>query len=262
MRTPRSRSFVALLAVLMLTLSLGACSSSSGKTTLAKPATTLAPTTEAATTTTSLPVGNSLVAQTVRSVSSVTVYTRPSTSSKVRTTLSNPNENGAPLVFLVVKQQSDGWLRVDLPIRPNGAKGWVQTSQMQVSLNPYRVVVSHSKHRLQVFRDGATKVFDVPVGVGQSQYPTPGGTYYIKELLQPPDPSGPYGPYAYGLSGFTEVAELANFNGGSGVIGIHGTDQPQFVGTDVSHGCIRLYNDDIRKLVKILPLGTPVEIQA
>ena len=52
-------------------------------------------------------------------------------------------------------------------------------------------------------------IVDEPVGVGRSDRPTPGGVYYLKELLQPPDPNGAYGTYAYGLSGFSNVlAEL------------------------------------------------------
>ena len=89
--------------------------------------------------------------------------------------------------------------------------------------------------------------------------PTPGGIYYLKELLQPPSPNGPYGTYAYGLSGFSNVLE--SFNGGPGVIGIHGTNDPSAIGTDVSSGCIRLNNAVIERLVNDigLPLGTPVE---
>jgi lipoprotein-anchoring transpeptidase ErfK/SrfK len=86
--------------------------------------------------------------------------------------------------------------------------------------------------------------------------------FYIKELLQPPNPNGPYGPYAYGLSGFTTVKELANFEGGEGTIGIHGTNDPSSIGTSVSHGCVRMRNEDITKLAKVLPLGTPVDIQS
>jgi len=74
------------------------------------------------------------------------------------------------------------------------------------------------------------------------------------------DPTGPYGPYAYGLSGFSNV--LDEFKGGDGVIGIHGTNEPGAIGTDVSHGCIRLRNEAILELVPVLPLGTPVHITA
>ena len=55
---------------------------------------------------------------------------------------------------------------------------------------------------------------------------------------------------------------LKDFAGGDGVIGLHGTNDPSSVGKDVSHGCIRLRNQDILQLVKILPLGTPVRILA
>jgi lipoprotein-anchoring transpeptidase ErfK/SrfK len=110
--------------------------------------------------------------------------------------------------------------------------------------------------------EGEREVLRAPVGVGTTDTPTPGGRYYLKELLQPPTPDGPYGPYAYGLSGFSNV--LTSFAGGEGVIGIHGTDAPDLVGTDVSNGCLRLANDVVVRLVEEvgLPLGTPVVIRA
>jgi hypothetical protein len=43
-------------------------------------------------------------------------------------------------------------------------------------------------------------------------------------------------------------------------VGIHGTNEPQGLGTDVSHGCIRIGNDAIVRLAKTLPLGTPVDV--
>ena len=46
-----------------------------------------------------------------------------------------------------------------------------------------------------------------------------------------------------------------------GVIGLHGTNDPSSIGNRESHGCIRLYNRDIEKLVPLLPLGTPVVIR-
>jgi len=96
--------------------------------------------------------------------------------------------------------------------------------------------------------------------------PTPGGLYYKTQLLRPTDaegrpfPDGPYGPFAYALSGFSEV--LYNFEGGEGVIGIHGTNEPDSLGGDTSYGCIRMSNDGIAKLSGTLPVGVPVEIRA
>jgi lipoprotein-anchoring transpeptidase ErfK/SrfK len=173
-------------------------------------------------------------------------------------TLDNPNENGAPLVFLV-EQDRGAWLQVLLPIRPNGSTGWIRAADVTVASNPYSVDIALAEHRL-VVRNGDTVVVDAAIGVGTASTPTPGGKYYLKELLQPPDPDGAYGPYAYGLSGFSNV--LDDFNGGDGVIGIHGTNEPEAIGTDVSHGCIRVDNATITQMAGILPLGTPVHINA
>ena len=133
---------------------------------------------------------------------------------------------------------------MQLPVRPNAGMA-------------YRLDVQRSEHRLLVYRFG-TLVHTYPVGIGTTTTPTPGGTFYLRELLKPPTAGGPYGPFAYGLSGFSNT--LTSFDGGGGVIGIHGTDHPELVGTDVSHGCIRLRNADITVLAHELPLGTPVRI--
>ena len=168
-----------------------------------------------------------------------------------------------PIVFLVKGDRVPDAERVEvyLPVRPNGSTGWVDTDDVSIAAVPYRIEVGIAEHRIRVFRDEEV-ILDEPVGVGRTDRPTPGGIYYLKELLQPPNPNGAYGTYAYGLSGFSNV--LQSFNGGSGVIGIHGTNEPDKVGTDVSSGCIRLNNEDIERMVEEigLPLGTPVEILA
>jgi lipoprotein-anchoring transpeptidase ErfK/SrfK len=51
-------------------------------------------------------------------------------------------------------------------------------------------------------------------------------------------------------------------DGGTGVLGLHGTGDPSSLGTDVSNGCIRMSNSGITKLAQVLPIGTPVEIKA
>ena len=197
----------------------------------------------------------SLVAQ--AEVSSVPVFDEPG-APVPRLQLSHPNEEGAPRVFLV-KAEEPEWLQVLLPVRPNGSTGWIRRSDVSLARNTYRIRVELGAHRITVW-NGDEVVHEEAVGVGRAQAPTPGGQYYITELLQPPSPDGPYGPYAFGLSGFSEV--YTSFAGGNGVLGIHGTNDPSGLGKDVSAGCIRLSNQGITKLAKVLPLGTPVEIVA
>lgn len=249
------RTLVGLVAA--ATLVVGGCSGSRPSLTQPdqQPATTVGAATAAPTT---LDRHVSLVATAVPD--EVNVYLVPDAETQPGHVLSNPNPNGAPLVFLVQDQQTD-WYHVYLPVRPNGSNGWVRAADVNVQENPYRLTVSANDHRLTLEKNGVVQR-EFEVGIGRGEYPTPGGVYYIKELLAPPDPDGAYGPYAYGLSGFSEIEELANFAGGDGVIGIHGTNDPSSVGSNVSHGCIRMHNEDITELAEILPLGTPVEIEA
>ena len=176
----------------------------------------------------------------------------------VTSALDNPLPSGAPLTFLVVEQQPD-WVHVQLPVRPNGSTGWVRADAVEVAGVPYRLDVRTAAHELDLY-EGDELVRTFPVGIGKADTPTPGGTFYLKELLRPPDPDGDYGPFAYGLSGFSTT--LDSFMGGEAVIGLHGTDDPSSVGRDVSSGCIRMRNEDITELAELLPLGTPVRILA
>jgi lipoprotein-anchoring transpeptidase ErfK/SrfK len=159
----------------------------------------------------------------------------------------------------VVEKADAPRLKVLLPVRPNGSTGWIRESAVSTFRHDFRITIELGLHRITVYR-GSDVFLQEPIGVGTKDTPTPGGLYYIKELLRPPEPNTVYGPYAYGLSGFSDV--LAKFAGGEGVIGIHGNNDPTSLGKDVSHGCIRMSNAGIIKLANTLSLGVPVEIRA
>jgi lipoprotein-anchoring transpeptidase ErfK/SrfK len=213
------------------------------------------------TTPTTLPSSVSLKA-TAR-VPNVPVYDSP-TSPKPSRTFANPwllnNDAKLPveLVFLV-EQRHGPRLQVLLPVRPNGTTGWVRSQDVTVQPNQYRITVELHAHRLVVYNGDSVLVSD-SVAVGLPATPTPTGTYFIRVLLKAPDPTTVYGPYAYGLSGHSEA--LDTFDGGDAELGIHGNNDASVLGTDASHGCIRMSNDKITMLAGVLPLGTPVQITA
>ncbi|MCH7788325.1 MAG: L,D-transpeptidase [Acidobacteria bacterium] len=173
-------------------------------------------------------------------------------------TMQNPTAVGGPLVFLVIFD-TDEWVKVLLPVRPNGTTGWVRKDDVTMSYHQYRIEVTLDEFELEVFHRGES-IFQTTVGVARDNAPTPGGLYYLTELIVPLKANSPYGPFAYGLSGFSETFE--SFNGGQGQLGLHGTNDPDSIGKAVSSGCVRLANDAIRHLAGFLPLGTPVEIGA
>ncbi|MGH9085011.1 MAG: L,D-transpeptidase [Acidimicrobiales bacterium] len=164
-----------------------------------------------------------------------------------------------PIVLLVIGQ-SDDRLEVRLPTPPVGSTGWVAREDVKVSAVSQRVEIELGAHRIKVL-DAGEVVLDEPIAVGQTDRPAP-GSYFLKELLQPPDASGPYGTYVYGLAGFT--TDLKHFNTGTGIVGIHGTPDPSTLGQDVPAGSIRVHGDVLGRLVNELglPLGTPVDVAA
>lgn len=172
----------------------------------------------------------------------------------------NPNAGGPPRSPLLIdgRAQRDGqrWVKLLLPIRPNGSGDWAKVGDVAIEPVFHRVVVDLSDRTLRHFvRDDLVARFRV--GIGAPQYPTGEGRFYVWQRVSFADASGPYGIFALGLSGFSPV--LSDWPGG-GRMAIHGTADPSDRGREVSHGCVRVYNDDMRELLDI-PLGTPVVIR-
>lgn len=190
------------------------------------------------------------------------VYESASTDAR-RFDIGAKTEAGAPTTFAIVGDASPeappkvpGWYEVALPTRPNGSTGWVPVNSVTVTKTPYRVFVDLDGRTLRVEKD-EEGVFTAPIAVGTSENPTPRNGTYVTELIKNVKPEGSYGPYAFGLALHSDT--LTEFNGGPGQVGIHGTNRPDLIGSAVSHGCVRLNNDDIQAMVDLgLPLGVPV----
>ena len=99
-------------------------------------------------------------------------------------------------------------------------------------------------------------VLRAPIAIGRAGTPTPAGSFYVRDRLTR-FAGRAYGPIAFGTS--AQSATLTDWPAG-GFVGIHGTDQPELIPGRVSHGCIRLRNVDILRLVRLLPVGTPLQI--
>ncbi len=188
------------------------------------------------------------------------VWRRWAPTTRPSMTFDTRNAVGEELAMLVTGRRTDdagaAWVRILLPIRPNEATGWVQASDVQLRPVRDRVLVDLSERSLRHVHDG--KLVDrFEVGIGQPQWPTATGTFYIWEHVPQASHTGPYGVFALGLSGFSEV--LTDWPGG-GRMAIHGTSVSSDRGQMVSHGCVRVFNPDMEKLTK-LPLGTPVIIR-
>ena len=189
------------------------------------------------------------------------VHTRHSAKSRRVARLRFFTEDGFPEVYLALEEWTDGdnqdWVKIRVPKRPNGKTGWVPRDALG-PLNVVRtqLVVNRSTLRATLYRAGK-KVMSVRVGVGKASTPTPGGKFWIREKFRFKD-TPVYGTFAMGTAAYAPT--LSDWPGG-GVVGIHGTNEPQLIPGRPSHGCIRVKNPDIARLWHRTPVGTPLLIK-
>ncbi|HZB24249.1 MAG TPA: L,D-transpeptidase, partial [Gaiellaceae bacterium] len=149
------------------------------------------------------------------------------------------------------------WFRVQLPLRPNGVRGWIRARDVVVRPVTARIIVDLSSRRVSLYQRGR-RVMWTRAAIGTPATPTPVGLYYVNQRLIPYSPYGAFGPGAIGISAFSEV-HTGWAQGGP--VAIHGTNRPELIGQRVSNGCIRVQNDALRRLfVRALP-GTPVTVR-
>jgi lipoprotein-anchoring transpeptidase ErfK/SrfK len=193
-------------------------------------------------------------------VKQVSAHAQPSNSSRVVATLSTVTGDATQNIVLLLDgvdvRSQQTWYRVRLPILPNNSTGWVPKSALG---NIYEVhthlYVDRESQTATLEKDGRV-IFTTRVGVGKSYWPTPAGQFYIRDKLT--NFNNPfYGPIAFGTSARSAV--LTDWPGG-GFVGVHGTNEPDLIPGYVSHGCIRMANDVILKLAKLMTVGTPVTI--
>jgi len=128
------------------------------------------------------------------------------------------------------------------------------------------IVINIPEMRLFYFLPKSQSLLTFPIGLGMEDWPTPKGVYkvtgkrenptwYVPDSIRntmeepkkivPPGPDNPLGKQMLTLShGY----------------GIHGTNLPWSIGRLTTHGCIRLYPEDIEFLYGKVNIGTPVEL--
>jgi L,D-transpeptidase ErfK/SrfK len=158
---------------------------------------------------------------------------------------------------------------IDPWVPENGTEIIVPTRWILPDILDEGIIINLAEMRLYYFfsvnKNRYVKTY--PIGIGRQGFNTPTGSFKITAKIKnpvwhvpgtireedpelpafvPPGPDNPLGKYWLQLS----------ING----YGIHGTNRPYGIGRRVSHGCIRLYPEDIEVLFKLLQRGTTVKI--
>jgi lipoprotein-anchoring transpeptidase ErfK/SrfK len=184
-------------------------------------------------------------------------HSRPSANTPMRGLLRARTTITEERTVVPVVAQHEGWLKVELPGRPNGHTGWISRSGTKLSLSHWHLVLDVSQRTVTVLHAGK-RVKAFKAVVGKASTPTPRGDFYVEESVAL-SRTEMGAPLALALSARSDVFQ--HFAGGPGQIALHGLRNVGGVpGTAVSHGCIRLTTPAIRWLVAHIAPGVPVTI--
>ena len=164
---------------------------------------------------------------------------------------------GSPTVVWAV-QRKGAWLGVVSTALGNNHVGWLDARRARPLMwrTHFSLEADLSEHTLLLKRDGRV-VRRMMVATGAPSTPTPTGRYELTDKLVPDRSVAYYGCCVLALSG--HQPNLRPGWAGGNRIAIHGGSG---IGTDASAGCLHLDDADLRRLMKMLSVGTPVVIHA
>ncbi len=125
-----------------------------------------------------------------------------------------------------------------------------------------QLVIKLNQRRVYIYQNQQLKT-SYPIAVGREGWETPVGEYQVIEMISQPTwehpltgdiiPPGPDNPLGERWIGF--------WTDGKNSIGFHGTPNTETVGQAASHGCIRMFNQDVLTLFEMVKIGTPVIVE-
>jgi lipoprotein-anchoring transpeptidase ErfK/SrfK len=160
---------------------------------------------------------------------------------------------------LAVVANRGSWLQVSTETAGDRGRAWIRKADVRLRDTGYRIIVSRGARRLEL-RFGSRVVFRTRVAVGSTAHPTPTGRFGVTDKLQGRRFGSVYGCCILAISAVQKKLP-ANWPGGNR-IALHGTNSPASLGQPVSTGCVRIGVRPLRRMMRNVPLGTPVIISS
>ena len=150
------------------------------------------------------------------------------------------------------------WLEVRLPAWYSHGltSGWLNAARVKLQVNRWRVEISRAAGTMKILR-GGTVVRSAHVATGTDSTPTPVGLHATYDHWRSTE--SVLGEWTVSLT--THSPQVPVFDGLQAVVAIHGWHAGGGSSGAVSHGCIRVADDSIMRMVALeLPVGTPVRV--
>ena len=174
---------------------------------------------------------------------------------EARWLLSHPGPGQGPRTLLVLDSEQD-WLRVSVPVRPNGTTGWVRGGDVSTATYRARIIVDLYRARLEAWENGAL-VAQGAIASGAEETPTPPGAFFVTEIQEDTDPVTGGTTWLIGTSAYSEALDPTA--DGDPAVAILAVGDLSNLSQAISLGCVRIHPDVLKRLA-LLPLGTPVQI--
>lgn len=132
----------------------------------------------------------------------------------------------------------------------------------QTAEQPLKLLLSLSDRTVYVYR-GEVLETSYPVAIGRPGWETPTGEFEVFSQVVEPGWTNPITGETMAPGAENPLGDrwIAFWTDGTNAIGFHGTPNRESVGQAASHGCIRMYNEDVRELFDMVALGTPVIVE-
>ena len=169
-------------------------------------------------------------------------------------------EDREPEVYLLLERfrDDDGevWVKLRLPQKPNGVTGWVPRDALgDYHVTHQQLVINRKTFRAHLYNRGKV-IWSAVIGVGAVGTKTPPGRFWIREKIKFAR-NDLYGTRALGTAAYAPISDWP----GGGMVGVHGTGWPELLPGRVSHGCVRVRNQDMAKLFRLAEIGAPLWIR-
>jgi lipoprotein-anchoring transpeptidase ErfK/SrfK len=186
--------------------------------------------------------------------------TAPTTPIKIAPTISQP------LTGASISTPNKPVINNSLPTPPTAGKNQPAKPAVAATTQPpvidtVNLILKLKERKVYVY-NGSTIVAKYPVAVGKKGWETPTGDWYVMEKIVNPGwtsfkngstiKPGAKNPLGERWIGF--------WTDGKDTIGFHGTPDPKSVGKAVSHGCVRMFDKDVKALFPLVKVGTTVKV--
>jgi lipoprotein-anchoring transpeptidase ErfK/SrfK len=187
----------------------------------------------------------------------VRLRSRPGGRGRVLARVGPRTEFGSPQTLSIARRKGP-WIAVRSSELGNRQLGWIPVNAIRPLKRTSLIKIDLSERTLTLTTHGIVQRTEA-IAIGSPETPTPPGTFFVTDKLPGPDFGAYYGCCILALSG--RQPNLPEGWSGGDRLAIHGTSTPDF-GKAVTNGCLHLPQESLERLMREVPLGTPVEIRA